>query len=56
MCLDYYKCFRIGNWERNYDLMNDGMLWYVGKHTEDVGTFNVKNINGTKQIEIYKVV
>jgi hypothetical protein len=42
MCLDYYKCFRIGYWETYFYLMYVSMLWYVGKYWKDVVTFNVK--------------
>lgn len=44
ICLDYYKYFRIGNWEGNYDLIYVGILWYVGKYKKGIGTFDVKNL------------
>jgi hypothetical protein len=49
MCLGYDKCFRIGNWEIDNDLIYVYMMWYVGKYRKDVVTFDVKNINGTKK-------
>jgi hypothetical protein len=48
MCLDYYKCFRIGYWETYFYLMYVSMLWYVGKYWKDVVTFNVKKCKRSK--------